>query len=84
MLRLNTQKGRIYVLLSANRGKRVSILQIFNVSWSFAVSTKISELRNRYNLVIENKQKKQKNGIVFSRYCLKRWQIKNAELVGKR
>jgi len=76
MLNPKWQKGKIYLLLSVNRKKWVSILSLHKVSGSYCVSTKISELRNRYDLDIENKQKRQDNGIVYSRYRLNKGVVK--------
>lgn len=80
-MKTDTQEGSLYKLLSSNRRKRVSVLQLQKVSRSMSVATVLSNLRRRYNLTIENKEVCQKNRIIYSYYKLSRWSVKIVEKI---
>jgi hypothetical protein len=67
-----SQCERIYQLLKKNKklNRWTSVMDMYLVSWSLAISTKISEIRRHEMVTINNRLEKQPNWITYSSYKL--------------
>jgi hypothetical protein len=64
------QLDRIESILKRNKGKYVSAMDIYLISWSLSIATQISYIRRKNMRTIENKLETQPNGIRYSWYKL--------------